>query len=249
MGALPLSNLATAAGAKVLFFQTWARAAGDTATLQYFNNDPLVMQNALTSSYGEAAELLNAAVAPVGEAWEDALIANPSLALHSSGRSHPNANGAFLTGAVLYEAITGKDARDLSYTGSLSAANATFLKSIAHYVNFNDWIAGFSGLSSTDPAADGDGDGLSSEREWLADTDPSDDAIHFELGVDQSASGVRLVFPAASSRLFLLESRASADAEWEVMEQMLGNGAMYEMLLPSGGATAWYRVGARRPGL
>jgi hypothetical protein len=132
--ALELSELARAGGAKVLLFQTWAREEGDTSTLPVFGNDPALMQSALTWSYSAAAINLGADVARVGEAWMAALDADPGLDLYQADNSHPSARGAYLTGAVLYEAITGKPSENLSYLGGLSQAEAAFLRGIAETV-------------------------------------------------------------------------------------------------------------------
>ena len=248
-GAKPLTERAQAAGATVVFFQTWARAAADTATLQYFNNDPLIMQDALTSSYGTAASLHNATVAPVGEAWEDAIAANPGLALHSGDNSHPATAGAFLTGAVFYETITGRDARTNSHTGGLSANNASFLRSIAHYVFYNDWAATHSTLTNSSPTADPDNDGVNNEDEWLAGTSPTASDDRFQAQLHPQGGTLEVRYPSSTEREYIVETRPNPDTPWQTSPAVQGSGGLQTRTVSPNPAGTWIRVRSRRPAL
>ncbi len=130
-GADGLAQLAGRTGAKVLFFQTWARAAGETNVLAAFGGDPGKMMNALAGSYQAAAERAPARVAPVGRAWERWLATHPDVKLHAPDRSHPNATGAYLTGAVIYVTLTGHACGGLPYTASLPPTTAAALRALA----------------------------------------------------------------------------------------------------------------------
>ncbi len=131
-GVTPLTTTAKARGVRVVYFQTWARAAGDTTTLPVFNDSPREMQNALTYSYSKAAHYFAAKVAPVGEAWWQSLTASPALTLHSSDLSHGNARGYYLAAATIYEVLTGRDSRAVAYTGGLSSSDAATLRANLH---------------------------------------------------------------------------------------------------------------------
>lgn len=253
-GALPLVQLVRDAGARPMFYQTWARAAGDTDTLQYFNNDPLDMQDALSYSYARASYQLDAEIAPVGEAWEDALQAQPGRTLHSSDRSHPNSTGAFLSGAVLFEAITGKDVRRVSgYRGSLSEAAAADLRSIAHWIFYWEWMTRFPAVTESDPGDNPDGDLRTNQEEWVADTHPGEPADALELGiVMQPDAGRSLSFSSSKRRNYLLEQGqplADGTIQWDALTAILpGNGETISQIDTNSVSTLLYRISVQREG-
>jgi hypothetical protein len=76
--------------AKTLLYLTWARRseAAKQATLDH--------------AYGTLGKELGALVAPVGPAWQAALIASPDLALYVNDGSHPTPLGSFLAACVIY---------------------------------------------------------------------------------------------------------------------------------------------------
>ncbi|MCP4709625.1 MAG: hypothetical protein GY869_13445, partial [Planctomycetes bacterium] len=78
----------TAAGAETGFFMTWAR--------EY---DPDMIED-LAAAYNYIGQELDAAVAPVGRAWQRSIQENPGLGLHNSDGSHPNVFGTYLTVCV-----------------------------------------------------------------------------------------------------------------------------------------------------
>lgn len=90
------------AGAKTIFFLTWARQ-------QQPENQPK-----LNAAYLSIAKELDALIAPVGIAWQRALRENPRQPLHTEDQSHPNATGSYLAACVFYAVITGKNPESLS---------------------------------------------------------------------------------------------------------------------------------------
>lgn len=118
-------------GAQPLLFITWAR-----------QNQPET-QRALTDAYTRIAREVNASVAPVGVAWQNAAKANPKISLYVSDQSHPNALGSYVAACVFYSTIFGKSPMGLtrqivdSSTGgakelfSINEADAKFLQQIA----------------------------------------------------------------------------------------------------------------------
>jgi hypothetical protein len=102
--------------AKIIFYLTWAR--------QHLPEE----QATITKTHLEVARQHNALVAPVGEAWKDALAARKDLALHSPDKSHPNPMGTYLAGCVFYATITGKTPVGLpaKVEGLKSAGRPTF---------------------------------------------------------------------------------------------------------------------------
>jgi hypothetical protein len=61
----------------------------------------------LTEAYRRVAHELDAILAPVGIAWENAKNLNPGLVLHHKDGRHANPIGAYLTACVFYSTLTG----------------------------------------------------------------------------------------------------------------------------------------------
>lgn len=106
------------AGARTVFFLTWAR--------QDSPQDLLPLANAFASVAGE----LKAQVAPVGIAWLHALQENPKFVLHYDDGSHPSPAGSYLAACVFYALLFSSTPEGLSHA-NLSAADAAFLQRIA----------------------------------------------------------------------------------------------------------------------
>ncbi len=100
------------AGAKTLFYMTWAR--------QNAPQNQAIIANAYTTIASE----LHGAVIPVGLAWQKALQTNPTLALHQKDMSHPNLTGSYLAACVFYAAIYHKSPEGLTHHILVSAADA-----------------------------------------------------------------------------------------------------------------------------
>ena len=109
------------AGAKTVFFMTWARA-----------HQGEMIERIAKAYNGIAAELGTVAV-PVGRAWQKALAARPKLRLHMADNSHPNAHGTYLAACVFYAAFTGRDPRGLAAGApkSITASDRRFVQHIA----------------------------------------------------------------------------------------------------------------------
>ena len=98
-----------AAGAKPIFYMTWARQWAPE------------MQDTITLGYTCAARETKALVAPVGEAWKLAFARRKGLVLHVADRSHPNPAGTYLAACVFYAVIHGKS--PLGLPGRLTFTN------------------------------------------------------------------------------------------------------------------------------
>jgi hypothetical protein len=85
------------AGAKPVFFMTWAR-----------QHQP-EMQQVIADAYEKVAAEANATVAPVGLAWQRALKQDPTLKLHQADKSHPTKAGSYLAACVFYDVLFGVD--------------------------------------------------------------------------------------------------------------------------------------------
>lgn len=127
-----LAAAATSAGAEVVFYQTWARRAGDAFYADPGSGGtPAAMQDGLTAGYAAAATRGQARVAPVGEARRLALAEAPTLELFDPDGSHPSAAGAYLAAAVLVETLTGQPPTDAPRL-VLDAATRATLRDVAH---------------------------------------------------------------------------------------------------------------------
>jgi hypothetical protein len=121
--------------AKIVLYETWARAPGDAVYPGTYAN-PATMQSQLRAHYDDAAlnyipshsaaaRKNDVIVAHVGDAWEREL-ETFGIPLHDPDLSHPNFDGAYLSGLVLFSTIyqvqtTGISAlgRDLNTAASL----------------------------------------------------------------------------------------------------------------------------------
>jgi hypothetical protein len=119
-------------GARTVFYLTWARQhipdmqeGGDPAKVPEYAKAMYQVSGAakttdletwgqqqkaglvggLNGAYLGIAKELGAGIAPVGIAWKMALAAEPSFALHSQDRSHPNPTGTYLAACVFYATL------------------------------------------------------------------------------------------------------------------------------------------------
>lgn len=64
-------------------------------------------------SYALAAQTVSGIFLPVGDAWLEAWKINPALGLYGSDGYHPSQTATYLAALVIYEKLTGNDARQL----------------------------------------------------------------------------------------------------------------------------------------
>jgi hypothetical protein len=69
----------------------------------------------IAQAHREAAAELKVDVAPAGLAWARAMQQRPSLNLYAPDREHPSVAGTYLTTAVVYATVFGKDPSALTY--------------------------------------------------------------------------------------------------------------------------------------
>jgi hypothetical protein len=122
--------------AEVWFFQTWARAHGDSFLCTYFDNDPIAMHNATRNAYDYMARTIGARVFPLGEAWLYALSREDSeySFLHKPDLSHPSVAGSYLSGAVFYALAFDRSPAGSSYWVNLPADMIAWLQNVAHTI-------------------------------------------------------------------------------------------------------------------
>jgi hypothetical protein len=90
-------------------------------------------------SYQQAAEAVGGLFLPAGEAWRTAWASDADLPLYGPDGFHPSELGTYLAALVVYEGITGHDARSLpaqAYAGghplSVHEPTIRLLQRVAH---------------------------------------------------------------------------------------------------------------------
>jgi len=111
----------TQSGARTLLYLTWARQQSPET------------QEALTQAYLTIATELNAGVAPVGIAWQQALKENPALPLYDKDGSHPSPLGSYLAACVFYATLFDASPAGITVpeTLTISAADADLIQRVA----------------------------------------------------------------------------------------------------------------------
>lgn len=120
-GARQLVGEVRNAGAQPLFYETWGHRDGWPAA---GFPDYQSMQTAIDAAYEFIAHEQNAALAPVGRAWNEIVNDDPNPGLWQSDGSHPTAKGTYLAACVLYAAIFGASPVGLGYHQWITGADA-----------------------------------------------------------------------------------------------------------------------------
>ncbi|GLC25729.1 hypothetical protein rosag_22420 [Roseisolibacter agri] len=130
IGAQALARSIRAAGARPALYMVWPARAN------------LADFDGVRDAYRAAACAVDGAFLPAGEAWRAAWRADASLALYGPDDFHPGPLGTWLAALVMYERITGRDARALpavvAVAGqrlSVPAETARLLQRAAHEAN------------------------------------------------------------------------------------------------------------------
>lgn len=126
-------QLIDAAAGRTVFYATWARSPEVRLYRTHKSVRSFAQMSMLVSStYFELSSLLRAGLAPVGSAFERALVEHPKLTLWGSDGSHPSVAGSYMAACVLYGAITGLDPSRTSYIpNSMKAEDAELVRGVA----------------------------------------------------------------------------------------------------------------------
>jgi hypothetical protein len=116
-------------GAQPLLFVTWAHRTGDRRNVS--GDTYAAMQQRVVDGYWDAARAANAAVAPVGVAWAEALSRRPELELWARDGTHPSRAGSYLAACVFYALLTRRSPVGNAYSADLEPAVARFLQRVA----------------------------------------------------------------------------------------------------------------------
>jgi hypothetical protein len=124
-----------AAGGRSALFMVWP----ESARFEFFDE--------VHASYQLAAQEVAGLFLPAGEAWLGAWAADPQLQLYGPDGYHPSELGTYLAALVVFEGITGRDARSLPAEATVSgqrlsvpASRVRLLQQAAH-----DAVVRFSG--------------------------------------------------------------------------------------------------------
>jgi hypothetical protein len=121
------------AAGHTVFYATWARSP----EVSLYRTHKQVhsfgdMSTRVSSAYFQVSSRLGAALAPVGSAFERALLTHPKLGLWGSDGSHPSLAGSYMAACVLYGAITGQDPSTTTYVpNGLKDADAQMVREVA----------------------------------------------------------------------------------------------------------------------
>jgi hypothetical protein len=124
-----------AAGARPMFFLTWAHRAGmpESGMPDYQG-----MQAQIGTGYLAIARELGAPVAPVGYAWSAAYAQDPNLDLWQADGSHPTELGTYLAACVFYAAIFDQSPVGSSYLAGVPLATAHIMQAVAAQAVLDD---------------------------------------------------------------------------------------------------------------
>jgi len=121
--------------ARIVFYQTWARHADywvNPMRGESLGKNPIEMQALIRKWYERAAcQVKDALIAPVGDAWELNYKDPKALRLHRNDHSHPEFNGTYLAGLVIYGTIFHPSKLSVPFRGTLSEPDAAYLQRIA----------------------------------------------------------------------------------------------------------------------
>ncbi|MGZ8455939.1 MAG: hypothetical protein ACXWZ4_05015 [Gemmatirosa sp.] len=104
LGAQALARSIRAAGARPALYMVWPARAN------------LADFDGVRDSYRAAACAVDGIFLPAGEAWRTAWRSDAALPLYGPDAFHPGPLGTWLAALVMYERITGRDARELPPT-------------------------------------------------------------------------------------------------------------------------------------
>jgi hypothetical protein len=124
-----LDAMVQAAGAKTVFYMTYARAEGDPPIFKP-DNYP-AMQARVIDGYETIARELGAEVVPVGKAWLAAWRQYPKMRLWVADGMHPSVAGTYLAACVFYTHFYRHSPVGVSYTAGLAESDAMAIRGIA----------------------------------------------------------------------------------------------------------------------
>jgi hypothetical protein len=197
-----------ASGARTVFFMTWPQGRMDWADL-----------DVLVEAHRRISAELNAPVAPVGVAMENARAERPDLDLIGADGIHATWAGAYLAAATIYATLFQRSPEGLPFTFGVSDDEAAFLQRIA-WETVTEWQAGVYADAGGDAQAHTDAQAVA-EAQGAPDSEASAEvraATSADAGMDADAGG-----DAQASTEAGVEARASTGAQTGAGAQSASN--------------------------
>ena len=125
---------------KTVFYLTWGHQNGDPPNCAGY---PQIctysgMQDRLTQSYLQMAQMNHAIVSPVGEAWRTIFDEPHPYDLYESDSIHPSIYGTYLAANVFYQILFQKSAlNDTFVTAGIPDSDAVVLRQVAYHTVFD----------------------------------------------------------------------------------------------------------------
>ncbi len=130
--------------AKTVFYMTWGRKNGDADNCGFF--PPVCtymgMDSLLQLRYTNMANMNHGVISPVAKVWRSLRASNPAIELYDADMSHPSPKGTYAAAATFYSVLFKKDPLGCTFNGSLSAQEASIVKTTAKQVAYdqlNNW--------------------------------------------------------------------------------------------------------------
>lgn len=140
---------------ETMFFMTWGRKDGDAMNCPtwppvctYDGMDSLLHERYMQMGADNAAE-----VSPVGAVWHYIRDNHPEIELYSGDGSHPSVAGSYAAACAFYAAIFRKDPQLITYDHTLTADQASAIRSAARAVVFDSLYSWYIGTYAFAPHA------------------------------------------------------------------------------------------------
>lgn len=129
---------------KTMLYLTWGRENGNGVYEPGgdFGLNFQDMQDYLTENFLQLADLIDAEISPVGEAWRKVILNHPTIDLFAADGSHPSPAGTYLAACVFYNAIFHKNAALGWHPAGMSNVIVQQLQTIADEVvaeSYSNW--------------------------------------------------------------------------------------------------------------
>jgi hypothetical protein len=128
-----LADAVRGAGARLVWYQTWARAEGhDAYRAPWSGGSPSEMTRRVRAAYEGMRARFGGVIAPVGEAFERARRERAEVSLYDADLHHASAEGSHLAALVIFAVLTGESPRDATFRPKgVGEARAAVLRRIA----------------------------------------------------------------------------------------------------------------------
>jgi hypothetical protein len=132
-GLSELDELIDEIGAQTVLFMTWGYRDGDRKYNPERFPSYRPMQDELSRAYERGAEMADATLSPVGEAWRIVFKEDEALwkTLYKKDGSHPSPKGAYLAAHVFYWILFEEDPAALGFTFNLTEEECRILQMAA----------------------------------------------------------------------------------------------------------------------